>query len=219
MTRLIGPVALAAAIGLSFILASCGAATRTLSVAGSPAESAAASGAASPSASSSAGPTGSPDDSLPAFVCQTPIHLAATVSRAQITDLRVGEHDDYDRITFTFDRGDGPDLPPAYSVAYGEPHRFLQIMRDIGRAHRAVGQEADEILHQQFAGLRIQRRQRLVHQEDRRPHRECSRNADALAHAAGELLRIGAAKIRQAGAAQRVGDDGLAPEAAPREHQ
>ena len=83
-------------------------------------------------------------------------------------------------------------------------------MRDIDRAHRAVGQQADEILHQQFAGLRIQRRQRLVHQQDRRPHRERPRNADALAHAAGQLLWIGAAEIRQAGAAQRVIDDGAA---------
>ena len=81
-------------------------------------------------------------------------------------------------------------------------------MRDIDRAHRAIGEQADEILHQQFAGLRIQRRQRLVHQQDRRPHRQRAGDADALAHAAGQLFRIGAAKIRQARAAQRVIDHG-----------
>ena len=83
-------------------------------------------------------------------------------------------------------------------------------MRDVDRAHRAVGQQADEILHQQFAGLRIQRRQRLVHQQDRRPHRERPRNPDALAHAARQLFWIGAAEIRQPRALQRVIDDGAA---------
>ena len=81
-------------------------------------------------------------------------------------------------------------------------------MRDIDRAHRTIGQQADEILHQQFAGLRIQRRQRLVHQENRRLHRERAGNADALAHAARQLFWIGAAEIRQPRAPQRVIDDG-----------
>ena len=79
-------------------------------------------------------------------------------------------------------------------------------MRDVDRTHRAIGEQADKILHQQFAGLRIQRRQRLVHQQDRRPHRERARNADALAHAAGQLLWVGAAKIGQPRAAQRIID-------------
>ena len=108
--------------------------------------------------------------------------------------------------------GNGNDLadaagpPRQHHDAVGDPHRFLEIMRDIDRAHRAIGEQADKILHQQFAGLRIQRRQRLVHQQDRGPHRQRARDADALAHAAGQLLGIGAAEIRQAGAAQRVVD-------------
>src|ERR1700744_1203892 len=42
------------------------------------------------------------------------------------------------------------------------------------------------------------------------PPRQRPRDADALAHAAGQLPGIGAAKIRQAGAAQGVIDDGAA---------
>jgi hypothetical protein len=52
--------------------------------------------------------------------------------------------------------------------------------------------------------LRIQRRQRLVHQEYRGPHRERAGNSDALAHAAGQLFWIGGAEIRERRAAQGV---------------
>ena len=80
---------------------------------------------------------------------------------------------------------DPPRTPRQDDNAIGEPDRFLQIMRHVNRAHRAVGEQANKILHQQFAGLRVQRRERLVHQEDRGLHRKRPRNADALAHAAG----------------------------------
>src|ERR1700758_2966033 len=47
----------------------------------------------------------------------------------------------------------GDDLAPTSGAArphhdaVGEPHRFLEIMGDIDRAHRAVRKQADEILH------------------------------------------------------------------------
>jgi len=83
-------------------------------------------------------------------------------------------------------------------------------MRHIDRAHRTIGEQADKILHQQFAGLRIQRRQRLVQQQDRGPHRQRAGNANTLAHAAGQLFWIGAAEIRQRCAAQGVIDNSAA---------
>src|SRR6185312_16142489 len=57
--------------------------------------------------------------------------------------------------------GDRHDLPhPAgaarqHDDAVGEPNSLLEIVRDIDRAHRAVGEQANEILQQQLAGLRI----------------------------------------------------------------
>src|SRR4051794_2956452 len=51
--------------------------------------------------------------------------------------------------------------PRQHHDAIGKPRRLFEIMRDIDRAHAAIGEQPDEILHQQFAGLRIQRRQRL----------------------------------------------------------
>jgi len=79
-------------------------------------------------------------------------------------------------------------------------------MRDIDRAHRTVREQADEVLHQQLAGLRIQRRQRFIHQEDRRLHRQRPRDADALTHSAGQLLGIGRTKFGEAGPAQCIID-------------
>ncbi|MEY9542881.1 hypothetical protein ABIE85_005941 [Bradyrhizobium diazoefficiens] len=104
------------------------------------------------------------------------------------------------------DLADPPGPARQHHDAVGEPRRLFEIVRDIDRAHAAVGEKADEVLHQQLAGLRIQRRERLVHQQDGRPDRQRPRNPDALAHAAGELLWIGLAKIGQAGAAQRILD-------------
>ncbi|MHC2592777.1 hypothetical protein ACVIG9_006833 [Bradyrhizobium ottawaense] len=104
------------------------------------------------------------------------------------------------------DLADAAGPPRQHHYAIGQPRSLFEIMGDIDRAHAAIGEQADEILHQEFAGLRIQRGERLVHQEDRGLHRERARDADTLAHAAGELLGIGFAKISQPRAAQGILD-------------
>jgi len=53
-------------------------------------------------------PSTEPTDDLGAFNCETPIEGVGTVERAQITDVRVGTHDGYDRVVIEFDEG----IPP-----------------------------------------------------------------------------------------------------------
>jgi hypothetical protein len=63
--------------------------------------------AASASPATSLEPSGepSPTEALGPFSCDLPIHIDATVGRANITDVRVGGHGDYDRIVFEFSDG------------------------------------------------------------------------------------------------------------------
>ena len=88
-----------------------------------------ASGSAEPSLPASAGasvpPSASePTESLPAFACTPSVTIASTTDRAQITDVRVGTHEGYDRVVFEFDSG-LPDaviegvLPPFYADPSG----------------------------------------------------------------------------------------------------
>lgn len=57
-----------------------------------------------------------PSEDLGAFSCDLPIHVDATVPRANITDIRVGTHAAYDRVVFEFTDG----LPEA-SLELAQP--------------------------------------------------------------------------------------------------
>ena len=78
----------------------------------SPAGSPVASDAGSPSATTEP----IPSDELGPFSCDLPVHVDQTVARANITDVRVGTHDGYDRVVFEFTDG----LPEA-SLERAEP--------------------------------------------------------------------------------------------------
>jgi len=83
----------------------------------SPSPSAQASDAPSPpdaSGEPSAEPI--PSDELGPFTCDLPIHVDQTVARANVTDVRTGTHDGYDRVVFEFAAG----LPEA-SLERAEP--------------------------------------------------------------------------------------------------
>lgn len=80
---------------------------------------------ASPLASVEPSATSSePTESLPPFACTPSLSVASTTDRAQITDVRVGTHDGYDRVVFEFAAGI-PDaviegvLPPFYADPSG----------------------------------------------------------------------------------------------------
>lgn len=57
-----------------------------------------------------------PSDELDPFSCDLPMHVDATTGRALLTDVRIGEHDGYDRVVFEFRDG----LPEA-SLERAEP--------------------------------------------------------------------------------------------------
>jgi hypothetical protein len=73
--------------------------------ASAPASSAPASIPASESPSSPATVEPVPSEDLSSFSCDLPVVEDATVPRAQIVDVRVGTHDDYDRVVFEFADG------------------------------------------------------------------------------------------------------------------
>jgi hypothetical protein len=60
-----------------------------------------------------------PSGDLGEFTCTLPVSDPGTVTRAQITALRVGTHEDYDRITFEFDSG-----IPEYRIEAATPPFF-----------------------------------------------------------------------------------------------
>ncbi len=70
-----------------------------------PSASASAPASVEPSASATAAPSDEPTGSLPPFACSPTVTIPKTTDRAQITDVRVGTHDGYDRIVFEFASG------------------------------------------------------------------------------------------------------------------
>ena len=105
--RMLGAFVLIAGIAL----AGCTAASPSPSSAG-PSGSPIASASVEPSVPASTGsgePSPSapsePTESLPAFACVPSVTIASTTNRAQITDVRIGTHDGYDRVVFEFDSG------------------------------------------------------------------------------------------------------------------
>jgi hypothetical protein len=98
-----------------------GSASAVGSASASSAESASASAVASAATSEPI-----PSDSLGEFACDLPIVEDASVAIANITDVRVGSHDGYDRVVFEFAQGTPEmtlerDTPPFTQDASGAP--------------------------------------------------------------------------------------------------
>ena len=75
----------------------------------------------------------------------------------------------------------------------GEEHRFLDAVRhDHERVHpgRRVAPQIHDLAAQVFGGERIERAERLVHEQDLGRDRERPREPDALLHPARQLLRV-----------------------------
>jgi hypothetical protein len=120
---------------VGLVLAGCTSAGTSPSL--GPSTSASASASAGESASASEAPSAAPSlvatavpseptDSLPPFACSPSVSIPATAPRAQITDVRVGTHTGYDRVTFEFAAGipqttiEGV-LPPFFADPSGLP--------------------------------------------------------------------------------------------------
>ena len=91
-------------------------------------------------------------------------------------------------------RGDAAGIGRQHEDAVGHQHRFLDVVGDhqdrLGR-HAPFLPQIEQVGAQGLRGQHVERRERLVHQQDLRLHDQRPREADALAHAAGKLLRIG----------------------------
>jgi hypothetical protein len=117
------PVRLLAISMVATVLAGCfggGTSPSASGSAGSVAASAStpATGSVQPSSSVAASPSVEPipSEALEPFTCELPIHVNATLAIANITDVRVGTHADYDRVVFEFTGG----IPEA-SLERAEP--------------------------------------------------------------------------------------------------
>lgn len=89
------------------------------------------------------------DDQLAEFSCAFPVVGDGTVPRAQLTDVRVGTHDGYDRIVFEYENGI-PELqvtpaePPLLQDGSGLPmdvagEAFLQVVTQGGTKQTEAG--------------------------------------------------------------------------------
>ena len=98
---------------VSLVVAACSTAPSATTTAG-----ASSSPVPTTSAAESGGATEEPipTDELDDFTCDLPLHVDATIAHANITDVRTGTHDGYDRVVFEFADG----LPEA-SLERAEP--------------------------------------------------------------------------------------------------
>lgn len=107
VTLLASSLALAACAGSRF-----GAGSASPSADASP--SMAPSEAGEPSSVASA--SGAPSEDLGPFACTFPVEQRGEPVHTQLVDVRVGEHDGYDRVVFEFDNG-----IPEYTLSAAEP--------------------------------------------------------------------------------------------------
>ena len=89
---------------------------------------------------------------------------------------------------------DAPGIGREQKDAVAHQHRFLDVVgheNDALDRQLAVAPEVEKVGAQGFRREHVERRERLVHEQDVGMHDERAGEADALAHAAGEFARIG----------------------------
>ena len=82
--------------------------------------------------------------------------------------------------------------------AVTEAQRLDEVVGDEDHRRGDLGAQADDLLLHVAPDHRVERRERLVEQQHRRAGRQRPRQADALLHAAGELVRPGRPEAGQA---------------------
>src|SRR5215470_14086763 len=85
------------------------------------------------------------------------------------------------------DRLDAPGPRRHDGDAIGEMHRLAHVVSDKDHGLGGAPPDAEQLVLHQAAGLRIERAERLVHEQDRRIEGERARDRGALLHAAREL--------------------------------
>src|SRR5262245_30466313 len=74
--------------------------------------------------------------------------------------------------------------------AVGEEHSLVDLVSHEQRGGLGAREDFQQFHLHEFARLRVERGERLVEQQELRLYRESARDIHALAHAAGELVRI-----------------------------
>src|SRR5690625_1216965 len=87
-----------------------------------------------------------------------------------------------------------------------QPQRLGQIVGHVDGGRPFPRPETFEVLHQQFARLGIEGRQRFIEQQNGRLNRQGTRDAYSLPHAAGKLLWQSLREVRQSRSRQCVGN-------------
>ena len=103
-----------------------------------------------------------------------------TIARMRQVDLDLG--------------GDAAGIGREHQDAVAHQHRFLDVVRH--HQHRldrqpAFDPEIDQVGAQRLGGQHVERRERLVHQQQVGMHHQRAGKADALAHAARQFLGVG----------------------------
>src|ERR1700674_2804053 len=85
--------------------------------------------------------------------------------------------------------------------AIRQQHRFFDVVRDDENGfgwNLLVEPQLEQFVAQAFRREHVERRERLIHEQDFGLHYQGAREADPLFHAAGKLLRIGALEAVEA---------------------
>lgn len=93
---------------------------------------------------------------------------------------------------------------PHHRDTVAEPHGLVQVVRDEDDRLAEFGLKLQELVLNLPADQRVQRRERLVHQQDLGSGRERAGQPDSLPHAAGKVVGQVVRPLRQAHHAQRV---------------
>ena len=80
----------------------------------------------------------------------------------------------------------------------GEQHGFVEVVRDEDDCDVDLAPDLEQVGLHPRTRLRVQGRERLVHEQDARPHRQRPGDRHALLHATGELMRVGIGEFIQA---------------------
>src|SRR5580700_8475134 len=88
----------------------------------------------------------------------------------------------------------------------GQHRRLVERVSDEEHGGAGGAPQPQHFVAHQEPGLRVERAERLVEQDQARLQHERARNADALAHAARQLRRIGAGEVFESHEGQRIVD-------------
>ena len=119
-------------------------------------------------------------------VDELPERRIETIARVWQIDLDLG--------------GDPAGIGRKHQNAVAHQHRFLDVMRHHQHGldrQPAFDPEIDQVGTERLGSQHVERRKRLVHQQQVRMHDQCPGKADALAHAAGQFLGVGRTRSRR----------------------